>query len=252
MVKSDELQLYCFTHKVPSYGLVDDEYHTPIHVGKSLHPEQEVCAIGDNTGDNISNQNDLMRELTGMYWVWKNVKDVKYVGTEHYRRKWSLEPTEILEQLKTKSIILPEPIGFGNTSMKSHYTSCHSYVDICTIEFLLAKYAPEYVQYLNYNSFFPANCFITTKENYDKACQFVFHFLDQFISTFSLDDNQQLHNHVQMYSSQLCPPDWSANGADWKKYQSGICAFLGERLFSIYNLHNFGNSMCFDKLKKLE
>ena len=252
MEKSKELQLYCFTHKVPDYGLVDDEFHTPIHVGKALHPDVEVCPVTDNTGTNISSHNDLMRELTGMYWVWKNVKDVKYIGNEHYRRRWKLTPEQIIEQLKTKDMIIANPLSFGESSMIKSYMSIHSYIDICAIEWLLLKYAPDYAKYLNYNTIFPANCFITTKENYDKACQFVFSILDKFIYTFSLDNKEKLQKHVEIYSREVCPTDWSARGADWKKYQEGICAFIGERLFSIYNQHNFGNSMYFAELDKPE
>lgn len=37
MDKSKNLQIYCYTHKMPEYGLCDDYYHTPLHVGKENH-----------------------------------------------------------------------------------------------------------------------------------------------------------------------------------------------------------------------
>ena len=58
MKKSNKIQLYCYTHKIPEYGLVDDEIHTPVHVGKELHKNVVVCDVCDNTGDNISHLNE--------------------------------------------------------------------------------------------------------------------------------------------------------------------------------------------------
>ena len=42
----------------------------------------------DDTGDNISNENEYYGELSGLYWVWKNVnfKDDDIVGYCHYNK----------------------------------------------------------------------------------------------------------------------------------------------------------------------
>lgn len=42
----------------------------------------------DNLGKNISYKNKNYCELTGIYWLWKNVSD-DYIGVEHYRRLFS-------------------------------------------------------------------------------------------------------------------------------------------------------------------
>ena len=74
MEKSEQLQIYVLTHKIPPYGLPDDEYRTPIHCGKSLN-DSFVCELGDDTGDNISCKNPWFVEDTGIYWVWKNLEN---------------------------------------------------------------------------------------------------------------------------------------------------------------------------------
>ena len=48
----------------------------------------ENC-IGDDTGINISHLNRQYCELTGIFWVWKNInkyQDAEYIGFMHYRR----------------------------------------------------------------------------------------------------------------------------------------------------------------------
>ena len=53
-------------------------------VGHATH--EDAGYLADDTGDNISAKNCYYSELTGLYWVWKNVKDPDYVGVCHYRR----------------------------------------------------------------------------------------------------------------------------------------------------------------------
>lgn len=244
MKKSNKIQLYCYTHMMPEYGLVDDEMHTPLHVGKELHKDVEICETCDNTGDNISILNDCMRELTGMYWVWKNVKDVKYVGSEHYRRRFGLSYKEISSILNKKEIITFKPTDLGNQTLQFNYFMCHSYVDFVTIEYIVKRFFPDYIsdwdKYMNNgNILYPANCFICEKEKFDKACEFVFGVLNVFLESFFISNKDRLEHHVQTFSQPTCPPDKEKIGWDWVKYQQGICGFLAERLFTLYILHNF-------------
>ena len=57
----------------------------PIQVGKAIS-QVDLGIQGDDTGDNISHKNASYCELTGMYWAWKNLKDVDVIGLCHYRR----------------------------------------------------------------------------------------------------------------------------------------------------------------------
>ena len=57
----------------------------PIHVGKALS-DKDLSIQPDNEGENISHKNQSYCELTGMYWAWKNLKNVDVIGLCHYRR----------------------------------------------------------------------------------------------------------------------------------------------------------------------
>ena len=57
----------------------DDDIYMPVQVGKSASTIDLGCQ-GDDVGDNISGKNKTYCELTGLYWAWKNLKDVDYIG----------------------------------------------------------------------------------------------------------------------------------------------------------------------------
>ncbi|WP_300754294.1 DUF4422 domain-containing protein [uncultured Brachyspira sp.] len=83
--------------------LLKDDVLTPIHVGRALATEASKDGsmseedykwmldnmIGDDTGDNISDQNRIFNEITSVYWAWKNYDKLgnpDYIGFMHYRR----------------------------------------------------------------------------------------------------------------------------------------------------------------------
>ncbi len=104
MVKT-EIQIIVATHK--PFPMPGDEMYLPLFVGAAERqpvgyvPEATQTESGeytpgrvpdgrngytpDNTGDNISDQNHIYSELTGLYWAWKNL-DASYIGLVHYRR----------------------------------------------------------------------------------------------------------------------------------------------------------------------
>ena len=65
--------------------VMNNELYIPLQVGKSVS-KIDLGFLGDDTGDNISAKNPYFCELTGLYWAWKNLKDVDYIGLAHYRR----------------------------------------------------------------------------------------------------------------------------------------------------------------------
>ena len=66
-----------------------DDIIVPIHVG-SKKSKENLEYLKDSSGDNISGKNKNFCELTGIYWMWKNI-DANFYGMMHYRRYISLE-----------------------------------------------------------------------------------------------------------------------------------------------------------------
>lgn len=66
-----------------------DDVIVPIHVG-SKESKENLEYLKDSSGDNISGKNKNFCELTGIYWMWKNI-DANFYGMMHYRRYISLE-----------------------------------------------------------------------------------------------------------------------------------------------------------------
>ena len=63
----------------------NDDVYLPIQVGKA-NSKIDLGFQGDDEGKNISEKNFSYCELTAVYWAWKNLKDIDYIGLCHYRR----------------------------------------------------------------------------------------------------------------------------------------------------------------------
>ena len=87
--KEPKIKILVACHKADS-AIRQDDIYMPIQVGKALHPELDLGFQGDDTGDNISEKNGSYCELTAIYWAWKNLKDVDYIGLAHYRRYFDI------------------------------------------------------------------------------------------------------------------------------------------------------------------
>src|ERR1051326_668002 len=55
-----------------------------------FRPVTSLTTFTDDTGDSISGKTLHYSELTGWYWLWKNIRDVEVIGLCHYRRYFLL------------------------------------------------------------------------------------------------------------------------------------------------------------------
>ena len=92
-MKNTEIQI--FVSYKNRHELIKNEIVTPIQTGRAISDEIFSEMAGDDTGDNISKENDRYNELTAQYWVWKNYEAARnpdYVGFMHYRRQFIFDP----------------------------------------------------------------------------------------------------------------------------------------------------------------
>ena len=100
-----KIKIFALTHK--KFEVPQDKMYQPLQVGRE--EKEDLGYLCDNTGDNISAENCYYSELTGLYWIWKNVHTYKYVGTCHYRRYLLNEQ----EKIFTEAISEPDIVALS-------------------------------------------------------------------------------------------------------------------------------------------
>lgn len=190
----------------------------PLCVGKAN--KKYLKYLADDTGDNISSKNANYCELTGLYWIWKNI-EVEYVGLCHYRRYFVnkfgfyLKESTILELLKHNDIILPNKYK-GTNSLSYEYGKAHYINDLKISRSIIKKRHPEYL-----NDFdivmardfgYYCNMFISNKELANQYCEWLFSILFELESIIDI--------------------------SSYDPYQQRIFGFLSERLINVWIEHN--------------
>lgn len=221
------------------------ETYMPIQVGKAI---SNVCLDmqGDDEGDNISEKNGSYCELTGMYWAWKNLKGVDYIGLCHYRRyfdfnhegrrvfpsttketdsfeKLNLEINpKVMSWLKHGGCVIAKPIHL-HTSLYLQYCEGHYSPDFKVLGDVIRETQPKYFKgfwkYLvGSNKFSAYNMFIMNWKQFDDYCNWLFPLLQ------AVEDRLDISHY---------PP-----------FQKRIYGYMAERLLNLYVRTN--------KLKTLE
>lgn len=237
MEKRKDVEGYILCHKKLDYGVWDNALYTPLEVGAHYH-EEPVAELRDNTGDNISATNPYFLELTGMYWIWKNHrKDTKYILQCQYRRRFEFPEDFNFDTIFTDhDAIACTPLRMP--SVRLQYCVCHSYTDMQVLEKVVKDLYPEYSddfdEYITYGTkLYYSNGLIMRTEAFDKYCEWLFSILWRFVEArgwYSLDDvrrtvKEEIDEGVRR----------GTKGVD---YQMEICAFISERLMTLYLRRN--------------
>lgn len=213
-----DIKVFVAVHKeAPLYG--DDAYQF-VHVGAANSSLNIDGAIKDNEcEDNISNKNGYYCELTGVYHIWKNIKDVEYVGLCHYRRflahkrfcnnpnKVILHKKEILDLLKDKDILLPNRLEkkySGFISDLEILKKCRPYkLMLAAIQELY----PEWVEDFNIEMSQPTmsfeNIMICKKVLFDDYCQWLFAVLSKIEDNLKKNNDQMESREMGLLSEYL-------------------------------------------------
>lgn len=176
------------THK--KADMPDDPLYVPLQVG--AEGKEDLGYSRDCTGENISELNPYLCELTGLYWAWKNL-EYGYLGLVHYRRHFKgkkrgkrqtdrvITGQEVEKLLKSYKILVPKKRKYYIESLYSHYshTFTGEHLD-CAKEIIAQKY-PDYVKsfdaVMKRKSGYMFNMFVMPKELVDEYLNWLFEIL---------------------------------------------------------------------------
>lgn len=221
-----------------------DDVYMPIQVGKAISGF-DLGFQGDDTGDNISDRNDWYAELTAMYWAWKNLKGVDYIGLCHYRRYFvmrksslflpsiiSVSVKDYVDKKDTKvdieflmnniDVIVPKS-GVYATPLYMQYGLEHSLEDLSILWAIIKLKYPEYREafdkvMLHSNTAYGCNMFVMRWKLFNEYCTWLFPLL------------QESSEYIKRIPYS---------------YQKRTLGFLAERLFEVYCEHwNLKTKQC--------
>lgn len=143
--------------------------YIPLHVGRS--GKRDLGYVGDDTGENISDLNFLYGELTGLFWIWQNIRDLDYAGLCHYRRYFingqrrEMRKEEYIELLKQYDAIVPNHAEC-ESSYYEHFGKAHDCRNLDAVERAIKKLYPEYLEAYDYamkgNIYYGGNLMVTS------------------------------------------------------------------------------------------
>lgn len=209
-----DTRIYVMTHK--KMEQIPDKLYIPLQVGKA--GKEDFGYVGDDMGDHISGKNPIYCELTGVYWLWKNVScDV--IGVCHYRRFFTkeerlLDRDYIEYKLQNYPIIIPNSSCVKDADAYAHYAKRHFAKDLDLCREVICEKKPDYAGAFDYAMqtilVSIGNMWITRKDIFDRYCEWLFDILfevEKRIDFSGYDD-----------------------------YQKRVIGFLSERLFRVWLL----------------
>lgn len=209
-----DTRIYVMTHK--EYMKPEDDLYHTLHVGKALG--NDFGYAGDDTGDNISLKNKNYCELTGLYWIWKNVT-CDIVGICHYRRYFFhagdyIRKDYIEKVIADYPVIVPESQCTKEHTLWEHYAAQHYEKDMQVCREVIGRQCPQYLDAfdlcMNCNLFSVGNMVITRKEIFDAYCTWLFSILFEMETIVDI--------------------------SDYDTFQARIMGYLSERLFRVWLL----------------
>lgn len=220
------MKIFTITHK--EFNPPEDKLYVPLHVGHIKYsdgtlPEgsEDFGYLGDDTGDNISSKNNLYSELTGLYWVWKNCKDLDYAGLVHYRRFFAnrsgqrLGEKDFAQLLELYDVIISEHITYDVT-YREKFAQYHHIEDLdktgAVIKEIYPKYYDTFLEVINSNEQYLFNMFVAPKKLWDEYSEWLFNIcfeLEKVIDVSGYDN-----------------------------YRARIYGFLAEELLYVWIKHN--------------
>ncbi len=177
--------------------IYNSEKLVPIHCGRSVAFEKTKDGkisqeefnwllnntIGDDTGDNISNLNRTLNEMTAIYWAWKNYDKLgnpDYIGLNHYRRYFEINYSK-LDEILSKFDFIKQKHSISKQSFYDIWLNLedrdNNFIDnsiqICKeVNPENGRKIEKFLKGNIHRGF--CNMFIMKKEDFFKYCEFIF------------------------------------------------------------------------------
>lgn len=192
------------------YWMPSDMAYKPMFVGAAGKESPAGSWWRDDTADNISEKNATFCELTGHYWLWKNLRADAY-GLCHYRRHFAralpfgskkqqvIGYSELERLLGKYDVILPKKRCYYIETNYSQYVHAHHAEDLEATRQILSERCPEYLPHwdrsMQQRSGHRFNMFVMRKEHFHAYSEWLFPILFELekrldISGYSVYDQR--------------------------------------------------------------
>ncbi len=210
--------------------MASESPYLPIQVGKEQSTEK-LGIQGDDTGENISKKNNSYCELTGMYWAWKNLDNIDYIGLTHYRRYFDFHnivklgfpigvfptnkfseidlsiPPKICKELETGKVIIAKEKVY-KYPLYLDYCLIHISDDFRVLQIVIGemceqKYIDAFqkTMYAS-NKLSHFNMFIMSWKQFDHYCSWLFPILYEVEKRINIDNYTSFQKRVFGYMSE--------------------------------------------------
>lgn len=206
--------IFTMTHKkFPTPG---DPVYVPLQVGRA--GAADLGYIGDDTGVSISEKNCYYGELTGVYWVWKNIKTSDYVGICHYRRYFCTEEGRILnardyEEILSSHDIITSKLLKLNFSYYEGYAGDYNIRDLEAVGEVIRKEHPAYYEtferLVHGKGTYFGNMMVCKKDLYDAYCAWLFDIFEKAEERIDASGYDDYHKRVYGFISEFLLYVWT-------------------------------------------
>lgn len=197
--------------------VISNDVYMPIHVGRAVSKYKDEMAhmTGDDTGDNISEKNPYYSELTALYWAWKNLRDVEYIGLCHYRRFFGVDFTcdNIDSFFSDGTDVLMSASRFCMYNRWNYLKNFVSNDDLAILQMIVKKLYPDYYitmsRYANDYIDHAFNMLVCRFEVFDKYMKWLFDILFECEKYMKLKYSPYSRaRRIYGYLSEFLMPVW--------------------------------------------
>ncbi|MCR4946863.1 MAG: DUF4422 domain-containing protein, partial [Lachnospiraceae bacterium] len=210
-------RIFVMTHK--KFDKPEDPVYVPVQVG--AEGKADLGYIADNTGDNISAKNCFYGELTGVYWLWKNLEKTgenpDYVGICHYRRYFVHKDSSVLSEkdyadiLENYDCITSKAIDEG-APYRDYFGEAHSPRDIELEGEIIREICPEYYEtferVMSGNAHYYGNLCVMRREDFNAYCSWLFGIFDVMEDRIDLTGRDEYHRRIYGFLSEQLLKVW--------------------------------------------